>query len=830
MAVPPVPGLHPHVAGLIAGYKPLPDVWDEMVDHLGRPRPTWVKMLNKIAELGPSELNRGFAAADRHLRDTGVFYRVYDSAGGGERPWPLNHMPLLISPQDWQMLKAGAMQRARLAEAILADAYGEGLLVKRGVLPSAVLAGSPEFLRPLVGAKPLGDKHLRIYGVDIGRGPDGRWWVLSDRAQAPSGMGYALENRLALSRAFPDLYRSMNVERLAGFFQAFRAELSSLNKNADARVSLLTPGPLNETYFEHAYMARYLGFLLVEGADLTVRDDAVHVRTVSGLKRVDVLWRRLDADYADPLELAAQSQLGVPGLVRAIRERNVVVANALGSGVIESRALMGFMPALTQEVLGEDPILPNIATWWCGQSAERETVAEDLDRLVVAPAFGNKIPGFSGFAEKLGSELSDKERMALLEHLERRGADVVGQEVVKISTMPTWRDGKLVPRPFVLRLFVIATNEGWRVMPGGFCRISDGEDARAVSLQQGAKTADVWVVTEGQVEEATLLPTPDNIAVRRSTGALPSRAADNLFWLARYLERAEANLRIIRALIARIIEFSGGSHATIDHLVHLLGASGAIEEAKIKSDPLKAAIQALTDRKSLGAVPQLARAARFAASAIRDRLAPDTWAVVTEFAHRFETISGEGMDEADALEAAREGLQVVSAFSGLSAENMNRLIGWRFLEMGRRIERGVNTALYLKALGDMGASTAALDLALELCDSQITYRSRYVATARVPVLDLLLLDANNPRSVAFQVDRISEHLGSLPEAMVDGRPARPLRIARRLESRLETEMAEEIGSATVEGLVQDLYEVSDALAAQFFGHRGGPRRIQEDVG
>lgn len=824
-----VSGLHPHVAGLIAGYNPLPDVWDEMVDHRGQPRPTWVKLLNRMAELGPTELARGFAAADRHLKDNGVFFRAYDQTGDGERQWPLNHMPLLISPQDWQMLKAGVMQRARLLDAVLADAYGEGLLVKRGILPSAVLAASPEFLRPLVGVRPLGDHHLRICAIDIGRGPDGRWWVLSDRTQAPSGMGYALENRIAMSRAFPDVYRLMNVERLAGFFQAFRAELNSLNKNADTRVSLLTPGPLNETYFEHAYLARYLGFLLVEGEDLTVRDDAVHVRTVSGLKRVDVLWRRMDGDFADPLELVSQSRLGVPGLVRAIRERNVLVANALGSGVVESRALMGFTQVLARELLGVDSILPNIATWWCGQPLEREIVAEDLERLVVAPAFGGRIPGNPSLTEKLGQDLSPKERERLLEHLSRRGADIVGQEVVKLSTMPTWCDGKLVPRPFVLRLFVIATGDGWRVMPGGFCRISDVDDARAVSLQHGARTSDVWILTDGPVDDMTLIPAPENIAVRRATGALPSRAADNLFWLARYIERAEATLRIVRALVTRIIDFNGASHVTIDRLVELLQDSGAIPPEKPAS-PFAAAVHALTNRRSLGAVPVLARAARFAAGAIRDRLAPDTWAVVTELAAKFEQLKPEGMDEADALETAREGLHIVSSFAGLSAENMNRLIGWHFLDMGRRIERAINTSLYLKFLGTPQSPTSALDLVLELCDSQITYRSRYVATAAIPMLDLLLLDDNNPRSVAFQVASLCNHLVSLPETAVDGRPSRPLRICRRIETRLSTEMAEDMNLEQLTRMVDDLQEISNAVSGRFFSHRGTPRRIQEDVG
>ena len=302
--------------------------------------------------MGPKEINRRFAAADRHLRESGVFYRVYEDPAGAERPWPLSHVPLLIDAAEWQRLKAGLVQRAELLEAILADAYGPARLVREGRLPAAVIAGNPEFLRPLVGVPPPAGFHLRLYAVDVGRSPDGHWWVLGDRTQAPSGAGFALENRLALSRAMPDVYRALRVERLAPFFQAFQAELSALNRRDDSRVCVLTPGPMNETYFEHAYLARYLGFLLVEGEDLTVRDDGVFIRTVSGLKRAEVLVRRLDADFADPLELNARSRLGVPGLVQAVRDGTVVIANALGSGVVEARALLSFLPALAPAVLG----------------------------------------------------------------------------------------------------------------------------------------------------------------------------------------------------------------------------------------------------------------------------------------------------------------------------------------------------------------------------------------------------------------------------------------------------------------------------------------------
>src|SRR6266850_3292624 len=339
---------------LLAGYRPLPGIFDEMMDAHGRLRAHWQPFLAMLAALGAEEINRRFAAADRHLRDSGVFYRVYEDPAGAERSWPLSHTPLVIGAAEWEQLKAGLIQRAELLESVITDAYGQAKLVKEGRLPAALIAGNPEFLRPIAGIAPPGGAHLRFFAVDVGRGADGRWWVLGDRTQAPSGAGYALENRLALSRAMPDIYRGLGVSRLAPFFQAFQAELAGLARQDDSRVCLLTPGPMNETYFEHAYLARYLGFLLVEGQDLTVRDDGVFVRTVSGLKRAEVLLRRLDGDFADPLELNAASSLGVPGLVQAVRDHKVVIANALGAGVVEGRAMLSFTPALAPWLLGED--------------------------------------------------------------------------------------------------------------------------------------------------------------------------------------------------------------------------------------------------------------------------------------------------------------------------------------------------------------------------------------------------------------------------------------------------------------------------------------------
>src|SRR6266508_1524573 len=488
---------------LVAAYRPLPGVFDEMMDGEGQLRAHWQPFLAMLVGLGPEETNRRFAAADRHLRDSGVFYRVYEDPAGVERTWPLSHVPLLIDAADWTELKTGLIQRAELLEAVLADAYGPARLVREGRLPAAVIAGNPEFMRPLVGVAPPGGAHLRFYAVDVGRSPDGDWWVLNDRTQAPSGAGFALENRLALSRAMPDVYRSLKVERLAPFFQAFQAELSALNRREDSRVCVLTPGPLNETYFEHAYLARYLGFLLVEGEDLTVRDDGVFIRTVSGLRRAEVLVRRLDSDFTDPLELNARSRLGVPGLVQAVRDGKVVMANALGSGLVEARALLSFLPALAPALLGRDLALPNVATWWLGQARARDDVIDRLAEMVIASAFVGELPGHGEQREVLGATLEPEARARILEQIAHRGIDFVAKEADALSTTPIWRNGRLEPRPFTLRLFLARTADGWRVMPGGFVRVANDVDARAVSLQRGGSTGDAWVLSDAPVAERT---------------------------------------------------------------------------------------------------------------------------------------------------------------------------------------------------------------------------------------------------------------------------------------------------------------------------------------
>jgi uncharacterized circularly permuted ATP-grasp superfamily protein/uncharacterized alpha-E superfamily protein len=711
---------------------------------------------------------------------------------------PVGHLPLLIDEANWQQLSAGIAQRAHLLELVLRDLYGEGKLVADGAIPAAAIAGSTEYLRPVCGIRPPGGRYLSLYAADVGRGPDGRWWVLSDRTQAPSGAGYALEDRLVLSRAFTSLYKAMNVERVAPFFEAFRDALRASADRDEPRIGVLTPGSFSETYFEHATLARYLGFLLVEGDDLAVSNDRIYIRTVAGLKRLDVLLRRVDSNSLDPLELDASTRLGVPGLIDVLRKNGVVVANMPGSGVLEARALLGFLPSLCRRLLGEHLMMPHIATWWCGQKTAREEVLSRLDEIAIEGAYGRAVPGFASNGPVLAGELSATKRERLIAAINERGIDFVGQELVRLSTTPVWESGRIVPRPFVLRIFAAATPDGWTVMPGGFCRIADQLDARAVSMGDGARAADVWVVSDKPVSTRTLLPGTDTVRIRRVAGVLPSRAADNLFWLGRYLERAEATLRLIRSLGTQ------------------------------QRDSGKGAANTLPSGERFGSALSLVRAAQRTATSLRERLSPDAWQVITEMTSRL----AEEVEDDDGVSSAAElTLQELASFAGLAQENMNRAAGWRFLEMGRRAERAINTVRFGRQFAYDEATPEDLDVLLTLVDCQITYRSRYlVAPLLAPVRDLVVLDPFNPRSVAFQVQALNEHIASLPALRESGLIERPQRLAVAVQAMLTTAEAGSLDTKTLFSLEQDLLNLADAIGLHYFPHGPNASRPEKLTG
>jgi uncharacterized circularly permuted ATP-grasp superfamily protein/uncharacterized alpha-E superfamily protein len=819
---------HRRVAQWTRDYARLPGIPDEYIAQDGTPRAVWSRFFDAFAALAPADIERRFGAADRHLREAGVTYRAPGESA--DRLWPLSHLPLLIDEAEWQQLAAGIVQRAELFELVLRDIYGEGRLVAEGAIPAAAIAGSAEYLRPVCGMKPPGGRYLSLYAADVGRGPDGRWWVLGDRTQAPSGSGYALENRLVLSRAFASLYKSMNVERVAPFFEAFRDALRASSDRDEPRIGVLTPGAFSETYFEHSTLARYLGFLLVEGDDLAVSGDRIHIRTVAGLKRLDVLLRRVDSNFLDPLELDASSHLGVPGLMDVLRKDGVVVANMPGSGVLEARALLGFLPGLCRRFLGEELKMPHIATWWCGQKAARAEVLSRLDEVAIEGAYGHGVPGFQSNGPVLAAELSSTERERLMAAINERGIDYVGQELVRLSTMPVWDQGRITPRPFVLRVFAAATPHGWTLMPGGFCRIAEQSDARAVSMGDGARAADVWVVSDKQVAARTLLPASDSVRIRRIAGVLPSRAADNLFWLGRYLERAEATLRLVRALGMQQRDAVKGSpnqmHA-VERIQRLLVTWGAASQAS-RTQPAKVIAEALQSEERFGSALSLLRSAQRTATSLRERLSPDAWQVITEMTER---LAHEVEDDDGIVSAAELTLQELASFAGLAQENMNRAAGWRFLEMGRRAERAINTTRFARQFGFDEAGEEDLDVLLTLVDCQITYRSRYlVAPLLAPVRDLAVLDPYNPRSVAFQVLALTEHILSLPALRESGLIERPQRLAVAVQAMLTTAEAATLDTKTLFALEQDLLNLADAIGLHYFPHGPNASRPEKLTG
>jgi uncharacterized circularly permuted ATP-grasp superfamily protein/uncharacterized alpha-E superfamily protein len=829
----------PNLRSLLADYRPLPGAADELMTPTGEIRPHWLPVLAELAGDKPEAISQRFAVADRQIKNSGVYYRVYDSPGGSDRPWPLSHVPLVIPQAEWRGIAEGIVQRAQLLEAVLTDLYGPTMLVREGALPAAVIAGNPDFQRAVAGFSPLGSEHLIVYAADLGRGPDGRWWVLKDRAQAPSGMGYALENRLAISAALPSLYRDMHVERLAGYFQAMRSSLAAKAGREGSRIGLLTPGPANETYFEHAYLARYLGLLLVEGADLTVQDGIVYVRTIEGLKRLDAIVRRLDADFADPLELNASSRIGVPGLVQAVRQQTIALANSLGAGLVEAPAMLAFMPALARRLLGEDLKLPNVATWWCGAESARQEVERNFERLAILPAFNRHIEGLSRGGASAVADHDEAGRARLAAILKAHPLEVAAQEVVKLSTMPVWTGKKLEPHPFTLRVYAVATPEGWKVMHGGFCRVADNSDPRALSMQHGGRSADVWVTSEGPVDHVTLLPPPGKVAIKRRLGHLPSRAADNLFWLGRYLERAEATLRVVRTVSEMAAEADEDVAKATERLTDQLVAWGAVRSQRdaVKPRASKATVmQPVAVAETIlrevlngdegGGIPSLIRSAARAASSIRERLSRDATQAIADLRAMVQ-----GDRDLQVTDRADRYLRTLAALSGLTHENMNRLAGWRFLRLGQHLERAVQTCRLARRLADPGASVDMLDALLRVSDSRITYRARYLmGTLRLPVLDLVLLDDGNPRSVAFQIIRLCEHLNELPRVVREGEVDPLTRTTRLLRAEIETTEAADVDERMILSLENRLQALSSDITARYFNQNEAMAEIAEGLG
>jgi uncharacterized circularly permuted ATP-grasp superfamily protein/uncharacterized alpha-E superfamily protein len=802
-------------------YSPNSRFYDEATLPKGQVRPHWQAVVDALAAVGHLDLARRWQEGRRLMRDIGITYNVYGDPKSAGRPWPLDPIPQLLAPAEWSAIEAGIIQRAKLLNTMLADLYGRQQLLRSGLLPAELVFANPAFLRPCCGIEPPGGVWIHVYAADIARSPDGRWWVLSDRTQAPSGAGYALENRLITTRVLPDVFGSVHVHRLAGYFQSYKDALLRLmpRHRENPRVVLLTPGPFNETYFEHAYLARYLGYTLVEGGDLTVRDNRVFLKTLGGLLPVDVILRRQDDSFCDPLELRGDSMLGVPGLTEAVRSGHVAIANALGSGLAESPASAAFLPALCRQLLDEELKLPTVATWWCGQQEPFAYVTENLGRLVIKPAFSN-----GDHNPTFGAKLSVAERQKLVEKMRAAPERYVAQEQVSLSTVPFWHEDRLYPRHFVLRVYAVASGDSYTVMPGGLTRVSSSLDSLVVSMQSGGGSKDTWVLADGPTPHVSLLNPPSMaLGVNRATFDLPSRVADNLFWLGRYTERIEAAVRIARAILPRFSLESeplgiGGLRVGLE----LLGTLGYLStEAADLHSAESNVLSMVYDSASRHSLGSSIRQVRHSAWLLRDRISADAWRILNGLDKQFSGALPPGaLRTSSAHDRLNDAVITLSAFGGLVMESMTRGDGWRFLDIGRRLERSIQISellrhgIALQSAEDRGT----LEMILELADSSITYRSRYLTSMQADlVLDLLLVDEANPRSIAFQLARLREHVEHLPESQSLLRRPEEARLALSLLSAVQLADVQELVKPDEGGSLPGLENLLNRLVLELRG-------------
>jgi len=822
-------------------YEANPGFYDEVLDS-GQVRPHWLALTDSLTSMGHSGLVKRWQQGQRMIQDNAITYNVYGDPLTTSRPWPLDPVPLVMQQSEWRAIEAAIVQRAMLFNAMLADLYGPQELLRENRLPPELVFPNPAFLRPCWGIEPPGGTFLHLYSADLARSPDGQWWVLSDRTQTPSGTGYALENRLVTTRVLPDVFRSAHVRRLATFFQAYRDALQRLvpAQRENPRIVLLTPGPYNETYFEHAFLARYLGYTLVEGDDLTVRDCRVFLKTLGGLLPVDVIVRRQDDLFCDPLELRGDSMLGVPGLVQAVRMGNVAIANALGSGLAESPAYAAFLPGLCKLLLDEELKIPTVATWWCGQEGPLAYVLDHLDSLVLKPTFpGTRIEPI------FGARLSGEEKNAVLDKVRTNPGGYVAQEKVALSTVPVWEDNRMGPRHLVLRVYAVPSGNSYMVMPGGLTRISSSLDNMVVSMQSGGGSKDTWVLGDAPAPPFTLLrPATHPLEVSRATFDLPSRVADNLFWLGRYTDRMESVVRLTRAILARFQEGDAARTAGLNAGLEILAELGHLPErdaAKVSSPitPEREVLAMIYDPATPNGLVSGIHRVRRVAWLLRDRISVDAWLILNQLDQQFsQAAPAEAFRVSGAQDRLNHVIITLSAFSGIVMESMTRGDGWRFLDIGRRLERAVQmTDMLRHGLRSESPGVGVLEAILEIADSSITYRSRYLTSLQTDlVLDLLLADEANPRSVAFQLARLKEHVDLLPNSQIsirrpqEARQALALLTAVQLADVRELGRTEDIAAAAardslLDRLAADLGVLSETISRAYFTHAAQSRQL-----
>jgi uncharacterized circularly permuted ATP-grasp superfamily protein/uncharacterized alpha-E superfamily protein len=810
--------------------------------------PHWQAFFNAAGSDGWVDLAQTKARIQRRVQDDGVTYNVYAEGAAAANAWPLEPLPFLIDPAAWARIEKGVMQRARLLDAVLADVYGSRGLLDEGLLPAALVLAHPQYLRAMHGCRPAGGVHLHVAAFDLARGPDGQWRVVSQRTQAPSGLGYLLQNRLIISQQFPAAFRDLHVQRVAAGFLGLLQGLQRLSPEGDhARMVLLTPGPHNETYFEHAFLSRYLGVTLVEGGDLTVRGERLFLKTLHGLEPVHVLLRRVDDEYLDPLELRGDSALGVPGLLGVIRAGQVVVANAPGAGFLESPGLAAFWPAVSRRLLGEELLLPSTTSWWCGEDSVWGAQRERLADFVVAPTFPTS-DTTEGFAPHGVAELSPAARAALQADIDARPAAYTLQARVRPSEIPVWNVNALEPRAALVRVYAMTDGRGgWHVMPGALTRVATRRDAAQdawLSMQHGSVSVDTWVITDGQVDPTTLLPKPLSAAdLTRTRRAVTSRAAENLYWLGRYTERADNSVRLARITLESL---NNANPLMLDALGRLALRNGLIgsgvplptQSVRVFERSL---VHTMADTETAMSVAYNLRALRSCAQALRERLSVEHWKLIDAVGRNFEDRLGAILQPragatshmvesvSDVLVVLQRAATHLAAITGAQSDRMTRDDGWRLLSVGRQTERldFLTQALMLGLQHDLPARDDGFALLLGLFDSTITYRAQFQGRRELPpLLHLLVLDLDNPRSLAGvartlrdRVTRLARHEAKWVQRMLDDLPAPDEWALEKLCS-ADAEGRHTVLLASLKNLSERTQALSAEVGRRLFSHVG----------
>jgi len=795
--------------------------YDELLDATGDVRPHWVKFLSELAELSPDEQALRADRLNRRVREMGIAHDIFADPTDAGKLWKVDLVPFVFSSTEWRSLEVALVQRARLFNAIIADTYGDQRLMREGLVPPALVFSDSSYLTACQNIEPRAG-HLQFYAVDLARGWDGNWRVIDNHTETPAGVGFALANRVVHTHIAGDLFKKCNAIRLAPFFQRVQSNLTISTGRRDPRIALLTPGPHHEDYFSHAYLARYLGYLLVEAGDLRISGDRVFLKTLGGLKRIDLILRCVEGRNSDPLELDVSSYDGPPGLVHACRKAPGLVRNALGSAIAQNRGLGEYLGAICDHTLGEQLLIPDASRRWLGEAANRQYVLENLDRMIIRPAQeGTGRPGRAQYGQ-VGATLSDAQRRTLSDEIELHGNNLVAEEKTGFGTAPTFTPVGLVPEPIAVRLFVAAADDDFTVMPGGIAMTIDPDSAVALSAPE-SRTRDVWVISDGDMPPHRSLwkPTIETARVQRSQRVIQSRVADDLFWLGRYGERADWIMRVLRSALQRLQEDSGPSdgYGASSTCLEALMRKDDLEDWPSSPDPDQLAIERMVQIVISGqngsrtldrTLDRLYRVANLT----RDRLSLEGWRVVSHFQPKAEwrrsmvSATPEG-----ALDLIEDGLAWIAAFNGLMHENMTRNFGWAFLDMGRRIERAQNLSESILSLFgqtlDREEETGRLLFLLELADSFITYRSRYRLDPMLAlVLDLLLLDETNPRSLAYQLAGVSNHLAALPQSMQGASLTEERRL---ILSMLTSIRLAEVGSFAADNTRSEL---QDALRSQ----------------